>query len=132
MVPCAKIRCCGSALVSMRNQIQIGSRDFRTKFLKIFLFENKNSHFSEEKGNMYLSLGVHEERKSYRRSPPPQPSREHPALTYGPFPHRFLFSWVIFALLDQDLPTKINADVTLVYNTGQTLREMSDSSSFYL
>ncbi len=46
--------------------------------------------------------------------------REHPEHQNLKCVHFFLFSWVIFVLLDPglDQPTKINTDVDQIRNTG--------------
>jgi hypothetical protein len=53
-----------------------------------------------KKNSIYLSLGLHKGRPSYRRSL--QLKREHPALQNMKFLDYFLLLWVIFALLDPD------------------------------
>ncbi len=74
-----------------------GSRVWWPKIEKIHCLKF-NFYFS--KIAIYLSLGLHKGRPSYRKSL--QPSREHPILKNMKILDFFLFLWVIFALLDPD------------------------------
>jgi hypothetical protein len=65
-------------------------------------------YFFEKKVAIYLSLGLHKGRTIYRRSL--QPQKEQPALQNMKILYFFLHLWVIFALLDPDPATQINAD----------------------
>jgi hypothetical protein len=55
---------------------------------------------------IYLSLGLHKGRLGEAFSP----QRDHPALQNMKIQYFLLFLWVIFALLDPDPATQINAD----------------------
>ncbi len=70
------------------NDSGCGSRVLMTKI-------GKNLIFLDQKIAIYLSLGLHKGRPIYRRSLQP-PKREPPSLQNM----KFLFLWVIFALLD--------------------------------
>jgi hypothetical protein len=65
--------------------------------------------FFGSKTTIYLSQGLHKGRPSYRRSLLTL-KREYPALQNMKILSFFLFLWVIFALLDPDPATQINAD----------------------
>ncbi len=69
----------------------------------------KNSIFFFSFNSIYLSLGLHKGRPSYRRRPPVL-KREHPSLKNIKFLNFFLFLWAIFALLDPDPLTWLNPD----------------------
>ncbi len=57
----------------------------------------------------YLSLGL-QKRTPKLQEKPSALKREHPALQNMKILNFFLFSWVIFALLDPDPSAQINAD----------------------
>ncbi len=103
---------CGSAFISsgsgsgilgwipIRIRIQSGSRAVMTKNWKKVTAKKKLHFFYIKNYNLYLSLGLHKERPSYRRSL--QLSKEaiqhFKTWTFK----KFLLLWVIFALLDPD------------------------------
>ncbi len=60
------------------------------------------NNFFGSKITIYLSLGLHKRRPSYRRSLQLSKEKEHPALQNMKFLNFFLLLWVIFALLDTD------------------------------
>ncbi len=78
-------------------RIQSGSRDLMTKNWKK-IYSWKKLIFLL-KTTIYLSLGFHKGRPSYKRS---FIKREHPAIQNMKFLNFVLLLWVIFALLDPD------------------------------
>jgi hypothetical protein len=68
---------------------------------KIYIFFSKIA--------IYLSLDLNKRTPKLQEKPSAL-KREHPAIQNMKFLHFFLFLWVIFALLDPDPATRINAD----------------------
>ncbi len=81
-------------------------------------FVGKNLIFFWSKIAIYLSVGLHKGRPSYRRSLQPQKSTSDMK-----FLNFFLFFWVIFALLDPDQSGSGSETLKLVWRSLPGLRE---------
>ncbi len=88
--------------------IPIRIQGFNDQKLKINYSWKKTLILFGSKTTIYLSLGLHKERPSYRRSL--QLSKEAIHLKTWNFLIFFILLWVIFALLDPDLRTRLNPE----------------------